>query len=67
MKESEWPFVSMDEQYQAVFRIYCEGGAGMIFHTMNETDVENIMKSPLVAICSDSGVRKFGSGDVGCS
>lgn len=62
VKDGELPGVSMREQFETVFDIYANGGAGMVFHTMNEEAVEHIMRSPLVAICSDSGVRKFGSG-----
>jgi N-acyl-D-amino-acid deacylase len=52
----------MTDQYQAVFDIYLKGGASCVYHTMSEADVEKIMASPLVSICSDSGVRRFGSG-----
>jgi N-acyl-D-amino-acid deacylase len=34
----------------------------MVFHGMNEDDVENIMKYPLTMIISDSGIREFGEG-----
>ena len=34
----------------------------MVFHGMNETDVENIMRYPLTMVASDSGIRLFGSG-----
>jgi N-acyl-D-amino-acid deacylase len=29
---------------------------------MNEPDVENIMRSPIVSVGSDSGIRQFGAG-----
>ncbi|MGB7161262.1 MAG: D-aminoacylase [Tepidisphaeraceae bacterium] len=54
--------VTMEDQYRTIIDIYLKGGAQMVFHTMDETEVENIMRSPLVSICSDSGVRAFGSG-----
>lgn len=38
------------------------GSASMVFHGMNEADVENIMKYPLTMIISDSGIREFGVG-----
>lgn len=60
--KSEWPEVTMEDQYRAIIDIYLNGGASCVYHTMNETEVETIMRSPLVSICSDSGVRKFGSG-----
>ena len=34
----------------------------MVFHTMDEREVESIMRHPLVSIASDSGIRRFGSG-----
>lgn len=56
------PEVTMEDQYRAVIDIYLKGGAGCVFHTMDEAEVETIMKCPLVAVASDSGVREFGSG-----
>lgn len=55
------PDVTMEEQYLAVIDIYLKGGASCVFHTMDETEVETIMASPLVAVASDSGVREFGA------
>ncbi len=59
-----WDFVevSMEDQYRTVIDIYLDGGAGGVFHTMDETEVKNILKHPLVGIASDSGVRVFGQG-----
>jgi N-acyl-D-amino-acid deacylase len=54
--------VTMEDQYRAVIDIYLDGGAGGVFHTMDETEVKNILANPLVGIASDSGVRVFGSG-----
>lgn len=34
----------------------------MIYHTMSETDVENILRYPNTMVASDAGVAKFGSG-----
>jgi N-acyl-D-amino-acid deacylase len=56
------PDVTMEDQYLAVIDIYLKGGASCVFHTMDEAEVETIMKCPLVAVASDSGVREFGSG-----
>jgi N-acyl-D-amino-acid deacylase len=55
------PEVSMEDQYRAVIDIYLKGGASCVFHTMDETEVETIMRCPLVSIASDSGVREFGA------
>jgi N-acyl-D-amino-acid deacylase len=38
------------------------GSASMVFHGMNEADVQNILKFPLTMVASDSGIRQFGSG-----
>jgi N-acyl-D-amino-acid deacylase len=61
-KPEKLPPVSMEEQYRAVIDIYLAGGAGCVFHTMNETEVENILRHPLVSVASDSGIRDFGRG-----
>jgi N-acyl-D-amino-acid deacylase len=59
---SQLPDVTMEDQYRAVIAIHLGGGAGGVYHTMAETEVETIMQADFVAICSDSGVRRFGSG-----
>ena len=56
------PEVTMEDQYRAVIDLARRGGAQMVFHTMDEREVEQIMKHPLVSVASDSGVRAFGSG-----
>lgn len=61
-KNGELPEVTKDEQFEAVLDIYLKGGAGGVFHSMDEKEVSNIMRSPIVAIASDSGVRTFGEG-----
>ncbi|MCC6548060.1 D-aminoacylase [Candidatus Sumerlaeota bacterium] len=58
----QWPDVSMTDQYNAVIDIYRKGSASCVYHTMDEKEVDDIMRSPLVSVCSDSGVRSFGSG-----
>jgi N-acyl-D-amino-acid deacylase len=54
------PEVTMEEQYRAVIAIVLAGGGTGVFHSMDEADVENILRHPLVAVASDSGVREFG-------
>lgn len=54
--------VTMEDQYRVVIDLYLDGGAGGVFHTMDETEVKNILAHPLVGVASDSGVRVFGSG-----
>jgi len=69
-EDSEWatvdraklPKVSMNDVYLAIIDIQLKGGAGCVYHGMADDDVERIMQCPLVSICSDSGVRRFGSG-----
>ena len=56
------PDVTMEEQYRAVIDMARRGGGSMVFHTMDEREVEDIMRNPLVAIASDSGVRSLGTG-----
>ena len=56
------PKVTMEDQYRAVIDLARRGGAQMVFHTMDEQEVADIMKHPLVSVASDSGVRSFGSG-----
>lgn len=59
-----WDFVevSMEDQYRAVIDLYLDGGAGGVFHTMDEAEVKNILRHPLVGVASDSGLRVFGQG-----
>jgi N-acyl-D-amino-acid deacylase len=56
------PEVTLRDQYLTILDIYSNGGAGCVFHTQNEKDMTNIMRCPLVAVASDSGIRVFGSG-----
>jgi len=54
--------VGADEQLEAARTIMLNGGASMVYHFMAEEDVERIMRHPMVAVASDSGVIAFGSG-----
>jgi N-acyl-D-amino-acid deacylase len=56
------PAVTMEDQYRAVIDIARRGGASCVFHTMDEEEVEDILKHPLVSVASDSGIRAFGTG-----
>jgi N-acyl-D-amino-acid deacylase len=60
--EARPPEVSMEEQCRAILEIFKAGNAQCVFHTMNDEEVENIMRNPLVAIASDSGLREFNVG-----
>ncbi len=52
----------LDAQIDQILEMYDKGGAQMVYHVMNEDDVQNIMRQPFTMIASDSGVRQFGSG-----
>jgi N-acyl-D-amino-acid deacylase len=60
--EIKLPDVTMEDQYRTIVDIYVGGGASCVFHSMDEIEVTNILKSPLVGIASDSGLRVFGKG-----
>jgi N-acyl-D-amino-acid deacylase len=55
------PSTTADE-IETILDITKIGSASMVFHGMNEADVENILKFPLTMVASDSGIRQFGSG-----
>jgi N-acyl-D-amino-acid deacylase len=39
-----------------------QGSAAMVFHSMNEADVEHIMQYPFTMFASDGGIRELGVG-----
>ncbi|HKV33821.1 MAG TPA: D-aminoacylase [Pyrinomonadaceae bacterium] len=45
-------------QIEQMLEMYEAGGAGMIYHGMDEDDVKRIMQEPFTMIASDSGVRQ---------
>jgi N-acyl-D-amino-acid deacylase len=45
-------------QIEQILEMYEAGGAGMIYHGMDESDVKRIMQEPFTMIASDSGVRQ---------
>jgi len=45
-------------QIEQMLAMYEAGGAGMIYHGMDEGDVKRIMQEPFTMIASDSGVRQ---------
>jgi N-acyl-D-amino-acid deacylase len=53
---------SVDAQIDQILEMYDKGGASMVYRSMNEDDVKNIMHQPFTMIASDSGVRTFGAG-----
>lgn len=53
---------TIPNEIETILEITKLGGASMVFHGMNEDDVQNIMRYPLCMIISDSGIRTFGEG-----
>src|SRR6201991_4834259 len=53
---------TIPDEIETILDIIKIGSATMVFHGMNEDDVENILKFPLTMVASDSGIREFGSG-----
>ncbi|MFN2481175.1 MAG: amidohydrolase family protein [Pyrinomonadaceae bacterium] len=51
-----------DSQIEQMLEMYAAGGAGMIYHSMDERDVQAIMREPFTMIASDSGVHRLGDG-----
>jgi N-acyl-D-amino-acid deacylase len=52
----------LDDQIDQILEMYDKGGAQMVYRTMSEDDVRNIMREPFTMIASDSSVRDFGVG-----
>jgi N-acyl-D-amino-acid deacylase len=52
----------VDDQIEQILEMYDKGGAAMVYRSMSEEDVQNIMREPFTMIASDSGVREFGAG-----
>ena len=52
----------VDDQIDQILEMYDKGGAGMVYRTMSEDDVKNIMREPFTMIASDSSVREFNVG-----
>jgi len=53
---------TIPNEIETILDITKIGRASMVFHGMNEADVENILKYSLTMVASDSGIRQFGSG-----
>jgi N-acyl-D-amino-acid deacylase len=50
------------DQIDQILEMYEKGGAAMVYQTMSEGDVRNIMHEPFTMIASDSSVREFNVG-----
>jgi len=53
---------TIPNEIETILDITNIGSTSMVFHGMNEADVENILKYSLTMVASDSGIRQFGSG-----
>jgi N-acyl-D-amino-acid deacylase len=53
----------LGDQIDQILEMYDKGGAQMVYRTMSEDDVRNIMREPFTMIASDSSVREFGVGN----
>jgi N-acyl-D-amino-acid deacylase len=47
---------------ETIMDMVMNGGAGMVFHGMSDTDVENIIKYPFDMFASDASIRVFNQG-----
>lgn len=52
----------VDDQIDQILEMYNKGGAAMVYRSMSEDDVRNIMHEPFTMIASDSSVREFNVG-----
>ncbi len=47
---------------ETVIDMMLEGGAGMVFHGMSDSDVESIMRYPFNMFASDASIREYNQG-----
>lgn len=48
----------VSNQIEQILTMHEAGGASMVFHGMNEDDVQRIIREPFTMVASDSGVRE---------
>jgi N-acyl-D-amino-acid deacylase len=53
---------SLEDQVEMILDIQRHGGAGAVFHGMNEDDLKVFLRHPNTMVACDSGVRKMGEG-----
>jgi N-acyl-D-amino-acid deacylase len=53
---------TIPEEIETILDLTQQGSAAMVFHSMNEADVEYIMQYPFTMIASDGGIRELGVG-----
>lgn len=52
----------LDAQIEQIFEMYAAGGAQMVYHVMEEGDLQNFLRESFTMIASDSGVQRIGRG-----
>ncbi len=53
---------NLDAEIGTILEMMEKGGAQMVYHKMNEEDVERIMRFPYSMVASDAGIIEFGRG-----
>lgn len=53
---------TIPDEIETILDLTEQGSAAMVYHSMNEADVENIMQYPFTMIASDGGIRELGAG-----
>jgi N-acyl-D-amino-acid deacylase len=49
-------------EIETILDLAGKASAQMVFHSMHEADVEQILQYPFTMVASDSGIREFGAG-----
>lgn len=52
----------LNSQIEQIFEMYAAGGAQMVYHVMDEGDLQNFLRESFTMIASDSGVQRIGRG-----
>lgn len=53
---------TIPDEIETILDLTEQGSAAMVYHSMNEADVETIMRYPFTMFASDGGIREFGAG-----
>jgi N-acyl-D-amino-acid deacylase len=53
---------TIEAEAETILDLLDQGGAQMVYHSMGDADVANILRYPNTGIASDGGVREFGVG-----
>lgn len=53
---------SLEDQIELMLEVNGNGGASGVFHSMNESDLQNYLRHPNTMIAADSGVREYQKG-----